>query len=69
MNTKTSRGKIRDFVKKLSGPIARIESGEINQTDYEVLSGIPEIVPVIAEYLEVGKRVSDLSKRKQDLGY
>jgi hypothetical protein len=63
------RGKVQDIGKTLSGPIIRMQSGEINQVDYEVLTGIPEILPIIADYLETAKRVSELSRRKQALGY
>ena len=63
------RGKVQDLGKKLSGPIIRMQSGEINQGDYEVLMGMSDMLATVADYLEAGKRVDELSKRKTALGY
>lgn len=63
------RGKVQDFGKTLSGAIIRMQSGEFGQMDYEVLLGIPAMMPILSDYLETGKRVSELSRRKQQLGY
>jgi hypothetical protein len=60
--------KIRDFAKTMAGPLARMEREEPADEDIKALARIPDLAPLLDEFLRVRERSRELGERDENPG-